>query len=170
MASQFYFDFLKKWKEEASRYSNWNQYPMWSYIHWLTIDFRSGIWISGISTADTMAVSMFYSTKNIIFKMIRLIDIHFLSLLKDYRHLNFVSSRFWTDMSSIEPWFIFSLASLLFWDNRQKKHQCFDPSMHRSNGRTMVQEAMAADPNIDDTEDITKLVVNRDGLRRIRSK
>ena len=34
----------------------------------------------------------------------------------------------------------------------------------------MVQEAMAADPNIDDPEDITKLVVNRDGLRRIRSK
>ena len=42
--------------------------------------------------------------------------------------------------------------------------------MHRSNGRTMVQEAMAADPNIDDADDITKLVVNRDGLRRIRSK
>lgn len=41
--------------------------------------------------------------------------------------------------------------------------------MHRS-GHTRIQEAVLKTDNIDDIENITKLVVNRDGLRRIRAK
>ena len=42
--------------------------------------------------------------------------------------------------------------------------------MHRTNGRTKIQEAVIQSDTIDDIDNITKLVVNKGGLRRIKSK
>jgi len=147
---------------------------------WNVAVSKFGTWIFGTSTKVPTASSTCCSTRSTGTRKIERILTHFWSLLSVFLVPNSVNNfRIIKNILSYS-------ASLLFWDNRQKRHHCFQENMMRGgrfeDGEDPIQvvifivtstnlfQTMVATSNRDDrtSEDIVKIVINKGSIQRVR--
>ena len=128
---------------------------------------KFGTWTFGISTKVPTANSTFSSTQNIGTKETQLTRTPSWLLLSVFQVPNFVNI-----LEFFKPHF-FNSASLLFWDNRQKRHHCFQENMMRGgrfeDGEDPIQVGIFIDPQANHfSDDGCDIGQGRQNIRRHR--